>query len=215
MDVDGGCGGFDGGEAVVVVERVEEFLMQNSPHAADGFAVEADGGGAVDCVVVGFRPAVFAGHDLDAVGAENVEFAQLAVESGGFDVGVAGDEQEADEGFEEFGAGGGGCGAFDEAEQRVLFDLVRAIVEAERHGGCGFGDHAHGAVDDRVLHEAFAGEGCVVARGPGGGGGVVEGEEGGGGRRPIGSGSRPYRQANRTLRRDSLVRRQRHLRNSS
>jgi hypothetical protein len=55
-----------------------------------------------------------------------VEFAQFAVEGCGFNVGVAGDEQEADEGFEEFGAGGGGCGAFDEAEEGVLFDLVGA-----------------------------------------------------------------------------------------
>ncbi len=56
MNIDGGCGGFDGREAVVIIERVEAFLVQNSAHARHGVAVEADGRGAVDCVVVGFGP---------------------------------------------------------------------------------------------------------------------------------------------------------------
>ena len=52
-----------------------------------------------------------------------------------------------------------------------------ALVEQERHGGGGLRDHAHGAVDDGVLREAFAGEGCVVARRPDGGAQGLEGEE--------------------------------------
>ena len=58
MDVDGGGCGFDGGEAVVVVERVEQFLVQDPPHTADGVAIEARRCGALDGVVVGFGIAV-------------------------------------------------------------------------------------------------------------------------------------------------------------
>ncbi len=56
VDVDGRGGGFDRGETIVVVERVEEFLVQHASNTAHGSAVEADGRGAVDCVVVGFGP---------------------------------------------------------------------------------------------------------------------------------------------------------------
>ena len=62
----------------------------------------------------------------------------------------------------------------------MLGDLLVARVEEERHGGGGLGDHAHGAVDDRVLHEAFAREGGGVARGPRGRAEAVEGEVGAG-----------------------------------
>ncbi len=44
--------------------------------------------------------------------------------------------------------------------------LVVSFEEHERHRGSGLRDHAHGAVDDGVLHEAFAGERLVIARGP-------------------------------------------------
>ena len=50
----------------MVVERVEEFLMQNLADAGHRVAVEADGGEAFDGVVVGFGIAVAAGDDLDA-----------------------------------------------------------------------------------------------------------------------------------------------------
>ena len=43
MDIDGGGGGFDGGEPVVVVEGVEQFLVEHAADTRHGIAVEADG----------------------------------------------------------------------------------------------------------------------------------------------------------------------------
>ncbi len=48
----------------------------------------------------------------------------------------------------------------------MIFEVLGAIVENKRHGGCGFDDHAYGAIDDRVLHIAFAGEAAEVAARP-------------------------------------------------
>jgi hypothetical protein len=46
--------------------------------------------------------------------------------------------------------------------------MLDDLGEQQRHAGGGFRDHAHGAVDDGVPGEAFAGEAGVVARRPGG-----------------------------------------------
>ena len=54
MDVDGGGGGFDGREAIVVVKGMEQLLVQDAADAGHGVAVEADWRCAVDGVVVGF-----------------------------------------------------------------------------------------------------------------------------------------------------------------
>jgi hypothetical protein len=62
----------------------------------------------------------------------------------------------------------------------VVEDLGFAFVEEEGDGGCGLGDHAHGAVDDGVAGETFAGEGGVVAGGPDGGAQGFDAEEGAG-----------------------------------
>ena len=91
---------------------------------------------------------------------------KLPPERHGLEVGVAGDEQEAVPGLQEVGGGRDGVGAGDEVEERVVEDLGVALVEEERHGSGGLRHHAHGAIDDGVLGEAFAGEGGVVARRP-------------------------------------------------
>ena len=62
----------------------------------------------------------------------------------------------------------------------MVDDLGVALVEEEGHGRRGLRDHAHGAVDDGVLGEAFAGEGGVVAWGPYGGAQGFEAKEGAG-----------------------------------
>ena len=79
MDVDGAGGGLDGGEAVVVVERVEQLQVQDAAHAGHGLAGEA-ARLAVDGVVEGGGPAVGAGDDPHAVGAERVQLADVAAD---------------------------------------------------------------------------------------------------------------------------------------
>ncbi len=65
----------------------------------------------------------------------------------------------------------------------MTLDLDVAVVQEEGHGGAALRDHAHAAIDDGVLHEAFAGETGVVARRPHGATMRVEGDQraGGGG----------------------------------
>ena len=106
MDVDGRGGGLDGGEAVVVVDGVEQLEVQDRAHAGYHLAGEAHaaaGGGVLE----GLGPAVGAGDDLHAVGAQRVQLAQLAAERDGLEVGVAGDEQEAVPGFQQVRGGAG------------------------------------------------------------------------------------------------------------
>jgi hypothetical protein len=86
VDVDGGGGGLDGGEAVVVVEGVEELQVQDRAHAGHRLAAQRHRGVAHG-VFVDFRPAVEAGHHLDAVGPEHVQFAQGAGAGGGLELG--------------------------------------------------------------------------------------------------------------------------------
>jgi hypothetical protein len=176
VDVDRRGGGLDGREAVVVVGGVEQLDVQDRAYARGGLAREAHTSSS-RCVLEGLGPAVEAGDDLHAVGAQRVQLADLAVDGDGFQVGVAGYEQEAVPGFEQVGGGCDRIGAGDEVEQRVLGDLVVARIEEQRHAGRGFRDHAHGAIDDGVLHEAFAGEGGIVARRPGGLAQVLVGDE--------------------------------------
>ena len=66
---------------------------------------------AVDGVVEGGGPAVGAGDDLHAVGAQRVQLADVAADGDGFEVGVAGDEQEAVPGLQQIGRAGGRVGA--------------------------------------------------------------------------------------------------------
>ena len=96
-------GGLDGGEAVVVVDGVEQLDVQDRAHAGRHLAGEADAA-AVGRVLEGLGPAVGAGDDLHAVGAQRVQLAHLAADGDGFEVGVAGDEQEAVPGLEQVGA---------------------------------------------------------------------------------------------------------------
>ena len=62
----------------------------------------------------------------------------------------------------------------------MLDDLRVALVEEQGHGSRGLRHHAHGAIDDGVLGEAFAGEGGIVARRPHGLAQGLEAEEGAG-----------------------------------
>jgi hypothetical protein len=134
----------------------------------------AAGGGVLE----GIGPAVGAGNDLHAVGAECVQLAQAPVDRDGLQVGVAGDEQETVPGLEQIGRGCSGIGAGDEGEERVLGDLLIAGVEQKRHAGGRLRHHAHRAVDDGILGEALAGEGGIVAGRPHGLAQRLEGEEG-------------------------------------
>ena len=77
--------------------------MQYAAYIGERFTVEADGSGAIDGVIVGFGVAVFAGYDLDAVGTENVQLARLTAKRRDFQIGIAGDQQEAIPGLEQFG----------------------------------------------------------------------------------------------------------------
>ena len=106
VDVDGGGGGLDGAQAVVVVGGMEQLHVQDAAHAGHrprrrGARVRAGGG-----VFEGFGPAVGAGDDLHAVGAQRVQLAHVAADGDGFEVGVAGDEQEAVPGLEQVGRAG-------------------------------------------------------------------------------------------------------------
>ena len=167
MEVDRGGGGFERAHAVVVVRGVEELHVEDAADTGNAVAGEAHGASG-DGVLEGFGPAVGAGDDLHAVGAQRVQLADVAVDGDGFDVAVAGDEQVAEQRLEELGADLDRVRAVDEVEQRMDRDLFLAAIEKERHRGGGLGGHAHAAVDDRVAHEAFAGEGGVVTRCPGG-----------------------------------------------
>ena len=179
VQVDGAGGGFDGGEAVVVVEGMELFQVQDAGHAGDGVARDARGA-AVERVGVCVGPAVGAGDDGHAIGAQRVEGAEVvAVGRDGFEVGVAGDEQKADQMLEKIRRRRIGRGAADEVEQGMVFDLAGAVVEQVGNAADGFRDHAHRAIGDRVLHEAFAREGCVVAGRVDGCARAVDGDEGG------------------------------------
>ena len=95
MDVDCGGSGFDGGEAVMVVQWVEQAHVEDGADIGEDVVGEGDlaAGGGVD---VAFGPSRGAWNDGHAVGAEGVEFADGAVEGDGFDVGVAGDEEVAE-----------------------------------------------------------------------------------------------------------------------
>ena len=113
VDVDGRRGGLNGREAVVVVERVEEFQMQDAGDAGRGLAGDA-ARLAVDGVVVGLGPAAGAREDAHAVWAQRVQLADVAAERDGLEVGVAGNEEEAVPGLEQVGRAGLRIGASEE-----------------------------------------------------------------------------------------------------
>ena len=119
VDVDGGGGGLDGAHAVVVVDGVEQLDVQDRAHAGHRLAGKAHAL-AAGGVLEGLGPAVGAGDDLHAVGAQRVQLADLAADGDGFQVGVAGHEQEAVPGLEQVGRAGDGRGAGDQVEERVL-----------------------------------------------------------------------------------------------
>jgi len=167
VGVDGGCGGLDRRQSVVVVDGVEELDVQDRTHAGRYFAGEAHGA-AVGRVLEGLGPALGARDDFHAVGSQRMQLAQAAADSDGLEVGVAGDEQEAVPRLQQVRRAADRIGAGDEVEERMFGDLLLALVEQQRHAGGGLCHHAHRAVDDGVLHEAFAGEGGVVARAPDG-----------------------------------------------
>ena len=79
MDVDRGASCLDGAHAVMVVDGVEELEMQDGADARHRFLVEA-AGLSRDGVFEALRPAVGAGDDLHAVGAQRVQLADGAVE---------------------------------------------------------------------------------------------------------------------------------------
>ena len=107
----------------------------------------------------------------------------FAVERDGFHVSVAGDEQEAVPGFEKIRAGVIEARPPEQPDQRMILDLVRRRHRAASGiAGGGLRDHAHGAIDDGVLHEAFAGEGSIIARRPHGLTEILIGDERSGGR---------------------------------
>jgi hypothetical protein len=196
VDVDRRGGGLDGGEAVVVVDRVEELDVQDRAHARHHLAGEAHAA-AGGRVLERLGPAVGAGDHLHAVGAQRVQLADLAGKRHRLEVGVAGDEQEAVPGLEQIGGGGDRVGAGEEVEEGVLGELGVALVEEQRNAGGGLGQHAHRAVDDGILGEALAGEGGVVARRPDRSAQRLEGEQGpdaaglGVGSTPISGGAPP------------------------
>jgi hypothetical protein len=163
VQVDRGGGGLDRREAVVVVDGVEELQVQDFADTGDGVGVEARRD-AVERIGVSVGPAVGAGNDGDAVGAERVQLADLAVDADRFEIAVAGDEQEADELFDQVGARRGRVRREQQAGERVVLDVAVALVDDQRDGADGLRDHAHAAIDDGVLHEAFTRESGVVAR---------------------------------------------------
>jgi hypothetical protein len=158
---------------------MKQLEVQDAGDARRGLAGDADGLG-VGGVVVGLGPAAGTGDDLDAVGAQSVQLTDSAGNGDGFEVGVAGDEEVAIPGFEQIRGGGGGVGAGKQGKEGVLGELLVASVEEQGHAGGGLGDHADGAIENGILHEAFAGEGGVFARRPRRGGEAVEEEAGGG-----------------------------------
>ena len=46
------------------------------------------------------------------------------------------------------------------------FEFLRAVIEQEGHRGRALRDHPHAAIDDGVLHHAFAGEAGEIALAP-------------------------------------------------
>ena len=72
-----------------------------------------------------------------------MQLANFALERDRFDVGVARDEQEAVPGFEKIRAGVIEARPPEQIEQRMILDLVRALIEQQRDRGGGLRDHAH------------------------------------------------------------------------
>ena len=122
-----------GGErrkAVVIVERIEEFDMQDrldpfAAHLVARFLSER----AID---EGRGPAVAAGHDAHAIGPQRIEFAQLLVDQNGLDIGVAVKQQIGAERLDEGGAGVERIGPLDQSEQRMVDRLLAALIERAR-----------------------------------------------------------------------------------
>ena len=164
MRVERDLGGGERRETVVIVERMKQADVQDrldplALHHVTRFlalrAIDECGG-----------PAVAAGLDAHAVGAQRIEFAQLPVEQNGFDIGVAVEQQIGADRLDEGDAGVGRVRPLDQREQRMVGNVPGAFIEQPGHGGRGFRDHAHAAMADGVAFIAFARQRRAVARGP-------------------------------------------------
>ncbi len=155
----------DRAHAVVIIGGMKHAHVQDRPHAWHRLIFKADrlsAGG----IFISLRPAVGSGDHLHAVGPQDMELAQLPVERHGLDIRVTGNKQKPVPAFEKVGSRVIVARTADQIEERVAFDLAVAFIEQQRYCRRGFADHAHAAIDDGVLHEAFARERRVVARRP-------------------------------------------------
>jgi hypothetical protein len=148
----------------MVVERVEQREVQDRRNRFGALVVAH--GLRADAVEIGLRPAVRPGFEAHPVGAERMEFARLAVERDGLQIGVAGDQQMRDQRLDQSRLALPGVGPIEQGQQRVAVVLAFAVEKRQRHAAGGLGHHADRAVHHRIAPIALAGERRGIARGP-------------------------------------------------
>jgi hypothetical protein len=173
VDIERRGGGFHGGQAVMVVRRMEQRQMQDRRQRL----VLADGkahGLRADRIFVSGGPAVRIRHHAHAVGAQRMEFVRRAIEAHRLHIGIARHHEVPVEALEKALPALPRIGPRQQCQQRMRAKLAPLARQHQRQGGGRLAHQAYGAVHDGVLLEAFAGKRRVVARRPHGATGDIE-----------------------------------------
>jgi hypothetical protein len=111
----------------MIVERMKQLQMQQAR------AVGLDGetaGRAAGAVIIGFRPAVAALDDADAVRPQQMQFAQLAADIERLDIGIARQQQMAVERLEEIRPAHAAVRLPQQRQQRMIGPLAITLVSS-------------------------------------------------------------------------------------
>ena len=166
-------------------ERVEKayraIVLAEGPRAAGAFSVEAHGL-AAGGIFIRFRPAFGARHHLHAVGAQHVQLARGAGKRHLLQIGIAGNQQVAEQGLQHLGAALARIGPLQKVEQRMGVEFASALIGQPGQRAGGFRDHAHAAIDDRIAGKALPRQRGIVARRPHRPALALQRDEGAGGR---------------------------------
>ena len=112
------------------------------------------------------RPAARVGQHAHPVGLQKVQLAAALSGLDQFDIGVAGDQQHAEQRLAERAAGLLRIGSGKQPKRRMVGEPGGAAIDEPRHRRGGLGDQPHRAVDDRVAHIALARQRGVVGARP-------------------------------------------------